>query len=89
MSGIFSLSDPIRKWSIYEFVGLEWTTSQPTEPGRYWAITNYEAMDVVDVVVIENGGSVWVVGCDESLKFKDFTHWLGPLPVPEPPQEKE
>ena len=61
----------------------KWTTEPPTENGYYWA----KAIDfeqIVDMVLIW-GGTIRTIGGDE-WGAGDFTHWLGPLPVPEVPK---
>jgi hypothetical protein len=73
----------------YSYVALEWTTALPTEEGWYWAIHEDEGCVVANVVKGE--GSVDFMarlpGIDMLFVLIGFTHWLGPLPVPVPPNE--
>lgn len=65
------------------FTVLEWTTEPPTQEGWYWA---HES--IVNAIVI--------VRVTEDLRVRDvfvrsralgeYTHWLGPLPLPEMPK---
>ena len=61
---------------------LNWTTEPPTQEGWYWATEDGGRPEVV----MYNGSSVYVRGYEVPLNPKDFTYWLGPLPIPEPPQ---
>jgi hypothetical protein len=69
---------------------IKWTTEPPTEPGLYRAV--HKDKTVGWVMVGKRHGWVLKFGDDGISKKEDFTHWLGPLPVPEPPhplQDKE
>jgi hypothetical protein len=87
------MDNEMRARCMYEFLpnGGEWTTTPPTEPGWYWA---YILIDepIISMVFIDKDGRVF----DPDYESDDiyqmqpvgetiFTHWLGPLPVPEPP----
>jgi hypothetical protein len=74
---------------------LKWTTDPPTEEGWYWVYTvpEWETVPVVacvkvcimnDVVSfdIPAGG----YESEDYIHAHATTHWLGPLPPPEPPQ---
>ena len=72
---------PIKEINI-EF--LDWTKEAPTVPGFYWGMFRNK-----DIVVVRFDPSVHfvdVIGFEEfSLTPSAITHWLGPLPVPDPP----
>ena len=69
---------------------IEWTTEQPWKQGvrdaLYWAYDG-KIVQLVDVM----GGIVYGTGdrYNRLSHVNDYTHWMGPLPVPEPPGEKE
>ena len=58
----------------------EWTTTPPTEPGWYWVFTVGKELDL-----IEYDHSITAFGTDTPQPAWLYTHFLGPLPVPEPP----
>lgn len=60
-------------------VVLHWTTEPPTVEGWYWMM---QPSGVPLCLYFD--GRLGIE--DEYLDFDDFTHWLGPLPPPEPPQ---
>lgn len=80
--------------TLHRIMDLQWTTEPPTEEGWYWVKNKYtgahdiEPVYLVKVTHIENQ-VVWSIeingGSGEDFSY--FSHWLGPLPVPEPPQE--
>lgn len=74
---------------------MEWTTNTPTEPGYYWVYVRPRWEDkpevfCVEVSIFEGKPSfAFPVGgyeCEEEIYARDVTHWLGPIPKPEPPQ---
>jgi len=68
----------------------KWTTEKPTKIGWYWA--NWICGEIRVVKVIDdkwNPGGLSVYGDECDYRLKDFTHWLGPLHEPEPPEAKE
>lgn len=62
---------------------LRWTTEAPKELGLYFALLNGVVM-VVDFSPADR--RVEFIGSDEGEPVRDITHWLGPLPIPEPPK---
>jgi hypothetical protein len=64
---------------------LTWTASPPTEPGKYWAKNKDGSIEILDVDSWSK--SAYRPGQNGSVLKSDFTHWLGPLPEPEPPTE--
>ena len=71
-------------------VFLEWSTTPPTVPGWYWAKLNDESYnngnEKIQVVLVNKGGLVLMVEDDSPNITLAFSHWLGPLPIPEPPK---
>ena len=73
----------------------EWKESPPSEPGWYWACANRPHGQVIylDYVLLHDGqfcteeyGQYEEAYVYEPIsEDKDITHWLGPLPVPAPP----
>lgn len=71
----------------------QWTTTPPTVPGWYWAYDtgpNSEDLNpflqVVHVDYVDDKLVFDAIGLFDSHEALDwFTHWLGPLPEPEPP----
>lgn len=64
---------------------FEWTTTPPTEPG--WYQVPFEGGIVfVEVREYINKLVVWATGDDSPDEFSDYSHWLGPIPLAEPPK---
>lgn len=77
----FMITTPDR-WHLQ---GLRWTVDPPTEPGHYRAIDKLGRGVWVDVRKIKD--HVYVdYGDGNAVELFNFTHWLGPLPDPEPPK---
>lgn len=77
--------------AIIEF---KWTTEQPTRLGYYWALNKRHEKMTVGLAIVEVAEHVfmgqvkamaYVLG--QVCELSDFSHWLGPLPVPELPNE--
>jgi hypothetical protein len=69
---------------------MQWTTTPPTEPGWYWVRWNIPYIHDVEIVRVyreHQGDRLFVadIGEDAEFELAKFTHWLGPLPIPEPP----
>ena len=60
----------------------EWTTTPPTEPGWYWV--RQEMPSDTNWVTVK-----WQYDKSECVNEEGIrtTHWLGPIPQPEPPTE--
>jgi hypothetical protein len=77
---------------------LEWTTEPPTQVGYYWVYNKdigrtWAFMVEVHAVGAENTKLANELVARDSFGRRDrplseFTHWLGPLPMPEPPTEE-
>jgi hypothetical protein len=74
---------------------LEWTTKPPTQVGDYFAWKKDDEYffepTIVNVTNIRHISeppfyTFWFGGIEYELD--SITHWLGPLPVPEPPTEE-
>jgi len=67
---------------------LKWTTTPPTVEGWYWVI-NAKGEMWCDKVFIQDSAPHWY-NEDEHMYnpiiLDYFTHWLGPLPVPDAPE---
>jgi hypothetical protein len=71
---------------------IKWTTETPTQEGIYFAKHQNGTQMTVKVISAKyNDESMAAVrfGVTFWVSLKDFTHWLGPLPAPEPPTESE
>ena len=74
----------------YEYENLEWTTTPPTVEGKYWVYNKVGDIHLCDVY--EYKGKLFIPDGyygDIDLpveKQEYYSHWLGPLPVPEPPK---
>jgi hypothetical protein len=67
-----------------------WTTKTPTQEGWYWVYV-YNRIELVKF--IEHLGIDWNVYADDGVLaipfvVTDISHWLGPLPMPEPPTKE-
>lgn len=79
-----------------------WTTEPPTQEGWYWVYSEPEIAYGVnrDKLVKQEpetrlyyfNGHIWQFSPDDyeytPMHEPFFKYWLGPLPLPEPPQEK-
>ena len=63
--------------------GFVWTKEPPTIDGWYWAMR----LGVPEMVSVELPLVWWPVGGDPMIRLSEFSHWLGPIPFPEPPTE--
>jgi hypothetical protein len=62
--------------------GRGWTTDPPTEPGWYWVYFGIPGGRIVQYFKTLDGD----VRSGNKDTDKHVKYWLGPLPVPEPPQ---
>jgi hypothetical protein len=75
---------------------FKWTTDPPTEAGVYWIRVREEFEKEYEIIIADV--AIWTNGnvylnfpvdgfeCEDKYDAKFVTHWLGPLPTPEPPQ---
>ena len=61
--------------------GDKWTTDKPTQEGYYWAWDG-ATVDMVDIRML---GELVAFIEDIEYELDEFTHWIGPLEKPEPP----
>ncbi|HEU4340995.1 MAG TPA: hypothetical protein VFU31_05440 [Candidatus Binatia bacterium] len=66
-----------------------WTTEPPKEPGVYWALDGDKPR--IAEVLYSYGDQLCADFTDENVptplsKVDWISHWLGPLPVPDPPK---
>ena len=70
---------------------MEWTTEVPTKMGYYWACVRADARDtgvyIVKVVHAFNELVATIPGKGYKQYLESFTHWMGPLDIPEAPKE--
>jgi hypothetical protein len=75
-----------------KYGGLKWETAPPTQEGWYWAIPQSgvfrNAWNTLVVYVYEEPDTHCLMVLEDT-PLVDFSHWLGPLPAPEPPTESE
>jgi hypothetical protein len=64
---------------------LEWTTETPKKPGIYWAKQRDGDIEIIDIDSWSK--SAFRTGQNGSVLKTNYTHWLGPIPAPEPPTE--
>jgi hypothetical protein len=90
MQGYFAAVLPDGETGI-DIQGMRWTTTPPTEEsqeGWYWLYVSDRGTNerYVSIELI----TIWDIDSKEiefsDITFKDVTHWLGPLPQPEPPK---
>ncbi len=77
-------------WLDVETV-FKWTTEPPTAEGWYWARRVFTEGNEKqkEIQLYYFNGSIWLFSPDDyeyTPNSENFTHWLGPLPIPEPPQ---
>jgi len=74
---------------------MEWL-NKPTGPGQYWIYTfsMWKVKPVIECVkVVINDGAIEFdipcggYECENDIAPERTTHWMGPLRVPQPPQE--
>ena len=63
----------------------EWTTEPPTQEGWYWMRVDDEDPQIVKVFYSPNRGK-FIFTDEEDHDVGCYSHWLGPLPVPELPK---
>jgi hypothetical protein len=71
--------------SVGERSVLEWTTEPPKAEGYFWA--RQEVSGEIFIVNVIKLASDYLT--TDAGPLHNFTHWLGPLPVPQPPSEGE
>jgi hypothetical protein len=76
--------------ALADAIGLLWTTTPPTEPGHYWTwnTTWHSRPAMVHVYFSHQRGWEGTLRAALNGSFytlDEFTHWLGPLPIPAPP----
>jgi hypothetical protein len=71
--------------SYREYFPLQWTTTPPTEEGLYFAYSQEDGVEIVHYRG-RNQLDMAVMGIEWRYSLGGYTHWLGPLPVPEPPK---
>lgn len=76
---------------IYQIVG-PWSTDEPTEDGWYWTLKGNIDEPIPEIVFAlgdmnmrHDERGVYDYPDMPLVSFSFFTHWLGPLPKPEPP----
>jgi hypothetical protein len=66
---------------------MEWTTDKPTEPGLYWA---WDRIHILAVDAYIHRGKIVLFELGEGYNLMQsvdaFSHFIGPLPIPDPPQ---
>jgi hypothetical protein len=74
----------------------EWTTETPTVEGWYWfrvkSGTSESSITELSYIEIRGGRACFAplvngYEFDDDYEMSDITHWLGPIPAPEPPTE--
>lgn len=71
---------------------MEWTTEKPTRDGTYWSYDGYRVKSVTVHFYGYDAGDFEIFGMSETIDGDidpiKITHWMGPLPMPEPPTEQ-
>lgn len=89
-SDVLAISFDIGGGNRAEMFQFQWKTAPPTVDGWYWVSADWrdDAFQVfVDTTHLQSKIIVWVAGSDVWSEIEEFTHWLGPLPVPAPPKD--
>jgi len=68
--------------------GFQWTTEPPTQEGWYWGFHKNKTVYMF-WVGLDDDNILMAYFNGYPVPFESHTHWLGPLPVPEPPNEAE
>lgn len=64
-----------------------WTTDAPKGVGWYWRYIGEGIVSMAQITADADGFLYVVVDCIEyDIEHFTYSHWLGPLPVPEPPE---
>jgi hypothetical protein len=83
-----------QKKIMRDLCGGKWTTA-PTKPGWFWARDGDNDEPFIALVATRStdpflDSPFEVIGYDdETYPVSNHKYWLGPLPVPQPPQESE
>ncbi len=90
---VYCVSITSKQNPLTHFRYLVWTTEPPMQDGWYYSIKGDfpGSVDLVQVVMFPDPDTdrlaiVHVYNDSDLYTLHDFTHWLGPLPVPEPPK---
>lgn len=73
--------------------GQQWTTTPPSETGHFWAYHKRGILIMPNPVMIHMIGQLSadsvtaVIDPRRGYKLGDFSHFLGPLPVPDSPKD--
>lgn len=72
-----------------DVTAMKWTTTPPTVEGWYWVIQDRvnPSPEIVKVSGAFAHGKLYAEMGNSEYSLELFTHWLGPLPVPEPPKD--
>jgi len=72
-------------YKSYTYTDREWTTEPPTEEGWYW-VKDGDTARIAEVFFASKTTLLADLTDEEMPRvLSAFTHWLGPLPVPESP----
>lgn len=63
---------------------MEWTDETPTQLGWYW-VWDGETIDMAEVAYWSFDDHYSIMIGDIQWDLNDFTHFIGPIPQPEPP----
>lgn len=80
---------PMEEYKEEEIVDIESKSNliseiTPTKDGWYWAYENLEEGDADWLCVAVRGGKAYAL--ELSFNLSEFSHWMGPLPVPPIPK---
>jgi hypothetical protein len=81
----------LKSYLMYQCGGLEWTTTPPTKEGWYWAFDARDSVRHVLMIEIAPDGigyHLTAYTADIPHDIDSYTHWLGPLPIPDLPSGK-
>jgi len=68
---------------------LKWTTDKPTEDGRYFARSNDDLPDYVNVIVAKHSGEISVEYRTYCVDPSQYNLWLGPFEMTETNEEEK
>lgn len=68
-------------YKSYIYTDKEWTTEPPTQAGLYFACQSGIVywVEVLGNLTVDNPRG-------DGFPLEDYSHWIGPLPQPEPPK---
>lgn len=67
------------------YMTYRWSAEPPTEPGWYWVV--YGEDDDIRIAYFKDRHHAFLGDGGADVMPENIYHWLGPLPIPDQPEE--